>query len=76
MYYNDETIIYLDGQWMNAADANASVYVQTLHYGMGVFEGIRSYEVDGKTRMFRGAEHYRRLVYSTNAIGIPFEMPA
>ena len=60
---------------MNAADANASVYVQTLHYGMGVFEGIRSYEVDGKTRMFRGAEHYRRLVYSTNAIGIPFEMP-
>jgi len=59
---------------MRARDANASVYVQTFHYGTGVFEGIRSYSVDGKPKMFRSDEHFKRLVYSAQAIGIPFQM--
>ena len=75
MYFNDDTIIYLDGEWVPAREANASVYAQTLHYGMGVFEGIRSYTVDDKPRMFRGEEHYKRLVYSAQSIGLPFDMP-
>src|SRR5687767_3112134 len=75
MYFNDDTIIYHDGEWVHARDAHASVYAQTIHYGMGVFEGIRSYAVGEHPKMFRGDEHYKRLVYSTQAIGIPFFMP-
>jgi branched-chain amino acid aminotransferase len=41
---------------------------------MGVFEGIRSYAVEGQARMFRGDDHYRRLVHSAHAIGLPFYM--
>src|SRR5687767_7740695 len=74
MYFNEETIIYHDGEWVRACDANTSVYAQTIHYGMGVFEGIRSYVVNDRPRMFRGDEHYNRLVYSTQVIGIPFHM--
>ena len=75
MYFNDETIIYLDGEWIFARDANTSVYTQTIHYGTGVFEGIRSYAIDDHAQIFRGVEHYNRLLYSTQAIGIPFNMP-
>jgi len=75
MYFNEETIIYHDGDWVRACDATTSVYAQTIHYGMGVFEGIRSYIVNDQPRMFRGDDHYHRLVYSTQAIGIPFHMP-
>lgn len=46
MYFNDETVIYQDGQWVHARDAQTSVYTQTIHYGTGVFEGIRSYTVN------------------------------
>ncbi len=75
MYFNDDTILYLDGEWINARNANTSVYTQTIHYGTGVFEGIRSYAIDDQARIFRGDDHYNRLVYSSRSIGIPFSMP-
>lgn len=74
MYYDDNTIMYHDGKWVKARDAHTSVYIQTIHYGTGVFEGIRSYEVDGQPRMFRSDEHYKRLIYSAQSIGLPFQM--
>jgi branched-chain amino acid aminotransferase len=74
MYFDERTIIYHDGKWVKACDANASVYAQTIHYGTGVFEGIRSYAIDGKPRMFRSDEHFNRLIYSAQSIGIPFQM--
>ena len=74
MYFNDNTIIYLDGEWILARDANTSIYTQTIHYGTGVFEGIRSYAIEDRACMFRGDDHYNRLLYSTHAIGIPFNM--
>ncbi|HZV69993.1 MAG TPA: branched-chain-amino-acid transaminase [Saprospiraceae bacterium] len=73
MYFDEKTIIYHDGKWAKARDANASVYDQTLHYGTGVFEGIRSYSIDGQPRMFRSDEHFKRLIYSTLSIGLPFQ---
>ncbi len=72
MYFDSTTIVYLDGQWIPAQEAHASVYDQTLHYGTGVFEGIRSYQVGDRTRMFRGTDHYRRLIYSAQSIGLPY----
>jgi hypothetical protein len=42
MYYNSNTFIYLNGEIVKASEAKIDLYSQTLHYGYGVFEGIRS----------------------------------
>lgn len=64
MYYNKDTKVFLNGEYINANDANVSLYSQTLHYGSGVFEGIRSYNTDKGTKIFKAKEHYDRLLYS------------
>jgi branched-chain amino acid aminotransferase len=43
-YYNNETILFLNGEFVKAADAKMDFYSQSLHYGYSVFEGIRSYK--------------------------------
>lgn len=72
MYYNDNTIIYFNGQFVKAAEAKTDLYSQSLHYGYAVFEGIRSYPVNGGTKMFKGKEHYDRLRRSAEVMKIPF----
>lgn len=72
MYYNNDTIIYFNGQFVKAAEAKTDLYSQSLHYGYAVFEGIRSYPVNGGTRMFRGKEHYDRLRRSAQLMKMPF----
>ncbi len=72
-YYNDDTLVYLNGEFVRAADAKVDLYGQTLHYGYGVFEGIRSYKtVSGETGIFKAVEHYERLVQSAAALNLPF----
>ena len=74
MYYNENTIIYLDGAYVNASEAKIDLYSQSLHYGYSVFEGIRAYKtVRGETRVFKAAEHYERLKNSAAELNIPFE---
>ena len=53
MYYKDKTVIYLNGEYIKASDANVNLYSQTLHYGNGVFEGIRSYNTDDGVRILK-----------------------
>ena len=73
MYYNNDTIIFLDGKYVKAAEANADMYSQSLHYGYAVFEGIRTYtQQDGTIKVFKGEEHYKRLQQSCEAVYIPF----
>ncbi|MBX7148870.1 branched-chain amino acid transaminase [bacterium] len=67
--------IWLDGKLINWDDANVHVLTHTLHYGLGVFEGVRAYEcVDGRTAVFRLKEHTQRLFDSAhiNLMKIPF----
>jgi branched-chain amino acid aminotransferase len=71
-YYNDNTIIYFNGEFVKAAEAKTDLYSQSLHYGYAVFEGIRSYPVNGGTKMFKGKEHYDRLRRSAEVTRIPF----
>ena len=73
MYYNESTIIYLNGEFVKAADARTGLYDQSLHYGYAVFEGIRAYKTQNGTQIFKAAEHYDRLKYSAEAILIPYE---
>jgi branched-chain amino acid aminotransferase len=72
MYYNENTLVYWNGSFVKAADAKIDLYAQTLHYGIGAFEGIRSYETPEGTKIFKSEEHYNRLRYSTEVMGLDF----
>ena len=76
MYYNENTIIYNNGNFLKASETKTDLYGQTLHYGYGVFEGIRSYESSGETKIFKAKEHYERLKRSCELVHIPFEYSA
>lgn len=73
MYYNQNTILYYNGRMQKATEAHVDLYTQTLHYGYGVFEGIRSYETAAGARIFKAKEHYERLVNSCELMHIPFK---
>jgi branched-chain amino acid aminotransferase len=67
--------IWLDGKFVDWSDANIHILTHTLHYGLGVFEGIRCYRtVDDRSAVFRLSDHIRRLFDSAriNLIEIPF----
>lgn len=73
MYYNEKTFIYLNGKIVKASEAKIDLYSETLHYGYGVFEGIRSYKTEaGKTKIFKEKEHFDRLRNSANALNLPY----
>ena len=73
MYFNDETVLYLDGKFVKASESTTDLYGQTLHYGYGAFEGIRSYETEHGTKVFKAEEHYERLKKSCELVKIPFD---
>jgi branched-chain amino acid aminotransferase len=70
-----EKQIWLDGKFIPWEKAQVHVLTHTLHYGLGVFEGIRCYEcTDGRSAIFRLPEHVERLFDSAHAmeLEIPF----
>lgn len=72
-YYNENTILYLNGAFVKASEAKMDMYSQSLHYGYSVFEGIRSYKtVKGETRIFKAVEHFERLKISAHALNLPY----
>ncbi len=72
-YYQQDTVLYLDGKFINASEAKMDLYSQSLHYGYAVFEGIRSYKTRaGETKIFKADEHFNRLQRSAEALNIPF----
>ncbi|MGQ0506130.1 MAG: branched-chain amino acid transaminase [Myxococcaceae bacterium] len=59
--------IWLDGKFINWDEANVHIMTHALHYGLGVFEGIRAYKTaDGRLAVFRLQEHIRRFVDSAH----------
>ena len=67
--------IWVDGALVNWDEATEHVLAHTLHYGLGAFEGIRSYKrEDGRVVVFRLAEHIARLFESCHicSIDVPF----
>ncbi len=64
--------VWLDGKLVDWDAANVHILTHTLHYGLGVFEGIRCYEThDGKSAVFRLREHVRRLFDSAKICTMP-----
>ena len=60
--------IWMNGQLVDWADATVHVGAHGLHYGTGVFEGIRAYETSRGTAVFRLTEHLERLQNSARLI--------
>ena len=61
----------MDGKFVPWHDANVHVLTHTLHYGLGVFEGIRCYQINSKkSAVFRLQEHVNRLFNSAIVLGI------
>lgn len=67
--------VWFDGKWVDWPQATVHLMTHSLHYGLGVFEGIRCYEAEGgRPAIFRLREHVRRLFESAKIcmLEIPF----
>ncbi len=62
--------IWMDGKFVNWHDANVHILTHTLHYGLGVFEGIRCYKTSEGSAIFRLKEHVERLFKSCRILQI------
>jgi branched-chain amino acid aminotransferase len=68
-------VIWLDGELIEWRDAKVHLLTHTLHYGLGVFEGVRAYKTDQGAAIFRLQEHTDRLFRSAKimGMGMPFD---
>ena len=66
-------VIWFDGELVPWRDAKVHVLTHTLHYGLGVFEGVRAYATDNGPAIFRLKEHTERLFRSAHILN--FEIP-
>ena len=63
-------VIWFDGEMVPWREAKVHVLTHTLHYGMGVFEGVRAYHADQGTAIFRLQEHTERLFRSAHIMNM------
>jgi branched-chain amino acid aminotransferase len=69
---NTADLIWLNGDFVAWEDAKVHVLTHGLHYGTGVFEGVRAYETpDGNSAIFRHDDHLRRLAASAELYYMP-----
>src|SRR5437899_588805 len=68
--------IWMDGKLVDWDDARIHVLTHTLHYGSGVFEGIRAYPTASGPAVFRLTDHMRRLLQSAHffMMEVPFTL--
>lgn len=72
---DQDGVIWLDGEMVPWREAKTHVLTHTLHYGMGVFEGVRAYKTDKGPAIFRLQDHTDRLFRSAHILQmkIPFD---
>lgn len=63
--------IWMNGEIMPWDQAQVHVFTHALHYGSSVFEGIRAYDTGDGPAIFRGREHFERLLFSCKVARIP-----
>lgn len=73
--YDRDGVIWFDGELVPWREAKTHVLTHTLHYGMGVFEGLRAYQTDKGPAIFRLQDHTRRLLNSAKIFNmeIPYD---
>ncbi|MCB1748290.1 MAG: branched-chain amino acid transaminase [Gammaproteobacteria bacterium] len=77
-YADRDGVIWMDGTKVPWREANVHILTHSLHYGVGAFEGIRAYETEQGTAIFRLDDHVRRLFDTAHILGmeIPYERQA
>lgn len=73
MYFNRDSVLFLNGKWLKAKDAMGNLFSQTLHYGNGAFDGLRAYETSTGPQIFKAKEHFDRLHYSASKMFIDLD---
>ena len=73
MYFNRDSVIFLNGKWLKATDAMGNLFSQTLHYGNGAFDGLRAYETSTGPQIFNPTEHFDRLHHSASKMFIELD---
>ena len=63
-------LIWLDGKMIDWQEANVHVLTHTLHYGLGVFEGVRAYNTSKGPSIFRLEDHTQRLFKSASVVNM------
>jgi branched-chain amino acid aminotransferase len=69
------TYVWFNGELKDQQDAQLPFLTAGLHYGIGVFEGIRCYQTDDGPAVFRLRDHINRLALSASVLGwksLPF----
>ena len=71
-------VIWFDNVLVPWREAKTHVLTHTLHYGLGVFEGVRAYETKNGTAIFRLEDHTKRLFNSAHIVGMkmPYDKEA
>jgi len=73
---NTADLIWMNGEFVSWEDAKVHVLTHSLHYGTGVFEGIRAYDTDRGPAIFRHQDHLDRLRRSAAMyyMDLPFQL--
>lgn len=67
---NRDGLIWMDGEWVEWREAKVHVLTHTLHYGVGVFEGLRAYNTKRGAAIFKLSQHINRLYQSAHILNI------
>ncbi len=71
MMSDRDGFIWMDGQWLKWRDANIHVLTHSLHYGMGIYEGLRAYPTAKGPAIFRLQDHTDRFFRSAHILRMP-----
>jgi len=72
-YYNENTVLYLNGKYVKASEAKMDFYSQSLHYGMQCLKGSALIRQLAEKRKFLNLfDHYERLKNSALAMNMPY----
>lgn len=70
MKRRENNFVFFDGEFVLSQEVKLDLFSQTLHYGNGVFEGIRAYETSDGIQLFKAKDHFDRLAYSASRMHI------
>ena len=69
----EDGVVWMNGEYVDWEDATTHVMTHALHYGTGVFEGVRAYDTENGTAIFRWDEHLERLYESAKPYDLDIE---
>lgn len=71
-YHGKNSWVYVDGEFMPSEQVKLDLFSQSLHYGFAATDGVRAFSTHNDTRLFMADQHFERLKYSSECIGLPF----